>query len=206
MGREGGESAPAARGLPTALLFLHATPPLSLTHTHTAADDDAPVESLFAAELARRAAGGPVPSESVPPAPAWASSDDPDAPLPPPQLAASRALVNEGLSGLIPRARALLTLGFSFSAAFAGLAALAAGAFALLAVSFGPAFVHGGSPDAGPPPYVDPYTLIDRRGLLGTDGPDGPLPPPPPGYKKARAEAAAAQREREQQEAAEGGR
>ena len=163
--------------------------PLSRFSSLSPASEDGPaVESLFAAELARRAAGGPSPSEpTIPPAPAWAS-DDPDAP-PPPQLAASRALSSEGLSGLIPRARALVSLGFSFSLAFAGLAALVAAATVALA-AVAPSFIHGGSPDAQPPPYVDPYTLIDRRGLLGTDGPDGPLPPPPPGYKKARAEEA----------------
>lgn len=155
---------------------------------------DGQVESLFAAELTRRAAGGPGPpdpSGSRPPAtPAWASGD-PDAP-PPPQLAASRALSSEGLSGLIPRARALLTLGFSFSAAFAGLAAVVAALFIGLAAAVGPGFVHGGEPGVGLPPYVDPWTLIDRRGLVGTDGPDGAMPPPPPGYKKQRAAEAAA--------------
>jgi hypothetical protein len=179
-------------------------PALSCTHAlfSHARSADGQVESLFAAELARRAAGGPSPTEptpgsrprspspSPPPAPAWAS-DDPDAP-PPPQLAASRALASEGLGGLIPRAKALLTLGASFSAAFAGLAAIAAAAFIALAAAFGPAFVHGGRTGAGLPQYVDPYTLIDRRGLLGTDGPDGPMPPPPPGYQKARAAEAAA--------------
>jgi hypothetical protein len=165
---------------------------------------DSRVESLFAAELARRSAGGTGPeAPAVPPPPAWAARRPPssaggggDADGDPPQLLASRSLSSEGLSGLIPRARALLTLGLSFSGAFAGLAALAAAAFIALAAAVGPSFVHGGREGAGPPPYVDPFQLLRAEGSpplpLGTDGPGGAMPPPPPGSRAKKAAEAAA--------------
>jgi len=106
----------------------------------------------------------------VPAAPRWAadsrrggggsSSSDP-----PPQLAASRAAASEGLSGLVPRARVLATLGLGLglSPAFWGLAAVSLSLFAALALGYGDAFIHGGRPAVtGPPPYIDPYSLLDE--------------------------------------------
>lgn len=68
---------------------------------------DDPTAAALRAELARRASGG---SGPLPPAPRWADDGarggggggDEDVP---PQLAASRALVNEGLSGFLPRVK-----------------------------------------------------------------------------------------------------
>lgn len=125
--------------------------------------------SAFQKELARRASGGRGPAESsssrsgdaasraAASRPRWA----PDAirgaqqppPSPPPsmnrggpvpeQLQASRDLVNEGLSGLIPRAKVLLTVGAAVPTAFGGLIAVAVCVFAVLALGLEDKFIHG---------------------------------------------------------------
>jgi hypothetical protein len=61
----------------------------------------------------------------------------------PEQLQASRDLVNEGLSGLVPRAKVLLTVGAAVPTAFAGLAAVAVCVFAVLALGLEGKFIHG---------------------------------------------------------------
>ena len=64
----------------------------------------------------------------------------------PEQLQSSRDLVNEGLSGLIPRARALLAVGAAIPTAFGGLIAVAVCVFAVLALGLEDKFIHGEEP------------------------------------------------------------
>ena len=61
----------------------------------------------------------------------------------PEQLQASRDLVNEGLSGLFPRARVLLQVGAAVPTAFGGLIAVAVCVFAVLALGLEDKFIHG---------------------------------------------------------------
>lgn len=62
--------------------------------------------------------------------------------------------------GFLPRAWELLKLGGSFFLAFAPFIIAVALAFSAIYFVFGDAFVHGGSPAAGPPPYYDPDLLL----------------------------------------------
>ncbi|PSC76466.1 conserved oligomeric Golgi complex subunit 5 [Micractinium conductrix] len=78
----------------------------------------------------------------------------------PPQLERSRALNSEGLEGLPARAAELLKLGLTFFLAFAPFILVVALAFGGIYFVFGDAFVHGGSPSSGPPPYIDPDMLL----------------------------------------------
>ncbi|KAL0715492.1 hypothetical protein Bca4012_064814 [Brassica carinata] len=74
----------------------------------------------------------------------------------------SLALNSEGLEGLIPRARILLTIGGTFFLAFWPLIVLTLGAFSALYLYFGADFVHDGSrTPVSPPPYIDPYALLE---------------------------------------------
>ncbi|CAH8283257.1 unnamed protein product [Eruca vesicaria subsp. sativa] len=74
----------------------------------------------------------------------------------------SLALNSEGLEGLIPRARILLTIGGTFFLAFWPLMVLTLGAFSALYLYFGADFVHDGSrTPVSPPPYIDPYALLE---------------------------------------------
>ena len=61
----------------------------------------------------------------------------------PEQLQASRDLVNEGLSGLVPRAKVLLQVGAAIPTAFGGLIAVAVCVFAVLALGLEDKFIHG---------------------------------------------------------------
>ena len=61
----------------------------------------------------------------------------------PEQLQASRDLVNEGLSGLVPRAKVLLTVGAAVPTAFVGLISVAVCVFAVLALGLEGKFIHG---------------------------------------------------------------
>ena len=61
----------------------------------------------------------------------------------PEQLQASRDLVNEGLSGLVPRAKVLLTVGAAVPMAFVGLISVAVCVFAVLALGLEGKFIHG---------------------------------------------------------------
>ena len=79
----------------------------------------------------------------------------------PEQLQNSRDLVNEGLSGLIPRARALIALGLSIPAAFGGAALVTSLLFLVLYFGLGEKFVHSGKPASSPPEIIDPYSLLD---------------------------------------------
>ncbi|KAK1559172.1 hypothetical protein Q3G72_011481 [Acer saccharum] len=74
----------------------------------------------------------------------------------------SMALNSEGLEGLIPRAKFLLTLGGTFFLAFWPLILITVAFFSGLYFYFGPAFVHDGSDRLiSPPQYVDPYALLE---------------------------------------------
>eukprot|EP00252_Welwitschia_mirabilis_P000100 TRINITY_DN10067_c0_g1_i1.p1 TRINITY_DN10067_c0_g1~~TRINITY_DN10067_c0_g1_i1.p1 ORF type:complete len:219 (-),score=36.46 TRINITY_DN10067_c0_g1_i1:490-1146(-) len=77
------------------------------------------------------------------------------------QRALSMAMNSEGLEGLIPRAKVLLTLGASFFLAFWPFM-LAIVAFSLaLYIYVGPSFIHPGSKQMTQPTYVDPYKLLE---------------------------------------------
>ncbi|KAG8090660.1 hypothetical protein GUJ93_ZPchr0011g28564 [Zizania palustris] len=74
----------------------------------------------------------------------------------------SMALNSEGLEGLVPRAKLLLSLGTTFFLGFGPLIMVTVSLFAGLYVYFGPRFVHDASKTpASPPPYIDPYELLE---------------------------------------------
>lgn len=74
----------------------------------------------------------------------------------------SMALNSEGLEGLVPRAKLLLTLGGTFFLAFGPLILITVAFFSALYFYFGPSFIHDGSKmSISPPQYVDPYALLE---------------------------------------------
>ncbi|RDX76136.1 hypothetical protein CR513_43908, partial [Mucuna pruriens] len=74
----------------------------------------------------------------------------------------SMALNSEGLEGLIPRAKLLLTIGGTFFLGFWPLILVIVATFSALYFYFGPTFVHDASKMAiSPPQYVDPYALLE---------------------------------------------
>lgn len=78
----------------------------------------------------------------------------------------SMALNSEGLEGLVPRAKLLLSLGSTFFLAFGPLILVTVSLFAVLYVYFGPSFVHDASKTpVSPPPYIDPYELLEDERL-----------------------------------------
>ncbi|KAG1341855.1 hypothetical protein COCNU_05G000840 [Cocos nucifera] len=78
----------------------------------------------------------------------------------------SMALNSEGLEGLVPRAKLLLTIGGTFFWGFWPLILITVAFFAALYFYFGPSFVHDASNmPVSPPPYVDPYTLLEDERL-----------------------------------------
>ncbi|CAL4984156.1 unnamed protein product [Urochloa decumbens] len=78
----------------------------------------------------------------------------------------SMALNSEGLEGLVPRAKLLLSLGGTFFLAFGPLILVTVSLFAGLYLYFGPSFVHDASKNPGsPPPYIDPYELLEDERL-----------------------------------------
>jgi len=82
----------------------------------------------------------------------------------------SLALNSEGLEGLIPRAKVLLTIGGTFFLGFWPLIVLTIGAFSALYLYFGADFVHDGSrTPVSPPPYIDPYALLEDERISGID-------------------------------------
>lgn len=146
-------------------------------------EDDRQIEAAFEQELRRRGMGSGSFSEEEAAAraaaprspfdqePAGSRQQSRTGPRPPPsfradedevppQLAKSRALNSEGLEGFLPRAWELLKLGGSFFLAFAPFILAVSLAFSAIYFVFGDAFVHGGSPAAGPPPYYDPDLLL----------------------------------------------
>ncbi|KAG5625289.1 hypothetical protein H5410_010507 [Solanum commersonii] len=81
----------------------------------------------------------------------------------------SMALNSEGLEGLIPRAKLLLTLGGTFFLAFWPLILVTIAAFLALYLYFGPSFVHyATNRSTDPPPYVDPYVLLEEERISQT--------------------------------------
>ncbi|XP_048570917.1 uncharacterized protein LOC125551679 [Triticum urartu] len=144
-------------------------------------EEDAP-ESLFAKELRRRGmAAGSVPSGEKSGAAAEAEEGgqggeagrkrgvgaaaaefEMAAAGPDGQRERSMALNSEGLEGLVPRAKLLLSLGGTFSLAFGPLIIVTVSLFAGLYLYFGQSFVHDGSKKpVAPPPYIDPYELLE---------------------------------------------
>ena len=83
------------------------------------------------------------------------------APSPKPPQAPSS--LPELLQGLVPRARVLISLGFSSLLAFGPFIAAAALAFAAIYAVAGDSFVHGGNAGSGPPPYIDPQELLAKE-------------------------------------------
>ncbi|XP_050209010.1 uncharacterized protein LOC126659717 [Mercurialis annua] len=74
----------------------------------------------------------------------------------------SMALNSEGLEGLIPRAKLLLTIGGTFFLGFWPLILVTVGLFYALYFFFGSSFVHdGNNVPVLPPPYIDPYELLE---------------------------------------------
>ncbi|KAG8368514.1 hypothetical protein BUALT_Bualt15G0053600 [Buddleja alternifolia] len=85
------------------------------------------------------------------------------------QRETSMALNSEGLEGLIPRAKLLLTLGGTFFLAFWPLILATVASFSALYLYFGPQFVHDGSTTRiAPPQYVDPYALLEEQKIYKT--------------------------------------
>ncbi|EEF40302.1 conserved hypothetical protein [Ricinus communis] len=78
------------------------------------------------------------------------------------QRETSMALNSEGLEGLIPRAKLLLTIGGTFFLGFWPLILVTVGFFSALYFYFGSTFIHDGSnTPMSPPPYIDPYELLE---------------------------------------------
>ena len=74
----------------------------------------------------------------------------------------SMALNSEGIEGLIPRAKLLLTIGGTFFLGFWPLILITVAFFSALYLYFGSAFIHDASKtNTSPPPYVDPYKLLE---------------------------------------------
>lgn len=74
----------------------------------------------------------------------------------------SMALNSEGLEGLIPRGKLLLTLGGTFFFAFWPLILITVACFAGLYLYFGTTFIHDGTDTSMTiPQYVDPYALLE---------------------------------------------
>lgn len=74
----------------------------------------------------------------------------------------SMQLNSEGLEGLIPRAKLLLTIGGTFFLGFWPLIVITVSFFFALYFFLGPSFVHDASKTPiSPPPYVDPYALLE---------------------------------------------
>ncbi|KAI3448198.1 hypothetical protein Pfo_004863 [Paulownia fortunei] len=85
------------------------------------------------------------------------------------QRETSMALNSEGLEGLVPRAKLLLTLGGTFFLGFWPLILVAVASFSALYLYFGPEFVHDGSKTlVAPPQYIDPYALLEEERIYKT--------------------------------------
>ncbi|XP_024963716.1 uncharacterized protein LOC112503983 isoform X2 [Cynara cardunculus var. scolymus] len=81
----------------------------------------------------------------------------------------SMALNSEGLEGLIPRAKVLLTLGGTYFLAFWPLILVTVASFSAVYVYFGPKFVHDASTrQVYLPQYVDPYALLEDQRISET--------------------------------------
>ncbi|CAH1434328.1 unnamed protein product [Lactuca virosa] len=81
----------------------------------------------------------------------------------------SMALNSEGLEGLIPRAKLLLTLGGTYFLAFWPLILVTVASFSAVYIYFGPKFVHDASTrQVYLPQYVDPYVLLEDQQISQT--------------------------------------
>ncbi|XP_076939166.1 uncharacterized protein LOC143607689 [Bidens hawaiensis] len=81
----------------------------------------------------------------------------------------SVALNSEGLEGLIPRGKLLLTLGGTFFLALWPLILVTVASFSAIYLYFGPKFVHDASTrQVYIPPYVDPYELLEDQRISET--------------------------------------
>ncbi|XP_047980409.1 uncharacterized protein LOC125222049 [Salvia hispanica] len=88
------------------------------------------------------------------------------------QRETSMALNSEGLEGLIPRGKLLLTLGGTFFLTFWPLILVNIALFLALYLYFGTEFVHDGRDHPiAPPPYVDPYELLEEERMYKTAPP-----------------------------------
>lgn len=76
------------------------------------------------------------------------------------QLEESRKLNSEGLEGLIPRAKQLLTLGVTFFLAFTPVIIAISLLFGGISWLYGDQFIHGGRPSFTP--YIDPAELLSE--------------------------------------------
>ncbi|KAG0567952.1 hypothetical protein KC19_7G174500 [Ceratodon purpureus] len=83
----------------------------------------------------------------------------------------SMALNSEGLDGLLPRGQELVKLGGTFWLSFWPFIAASVVFFLASYLYFGPAFLHSGT-RMSPPPYVDPYLLLDSEELPPQVGPN----------------------------------
>ncbi|KAI7991728.1 hypothetical protein LOK49_LG12G00587 [Camellia lanceoleosa] len=82
----------------------------------------------------------------------------------------SMALNSEGLEGLIPRAKLLLSIGGTFFFGFWPLILVTIASFSALYLYFGQTFVHDASIrlPITPPQYIDPYTLLEDERISQT--------------------------------------
>ncbi|KAI3497400.1 hypothetical protein L1887_39980 [Cichorium endivia] len=81
----------------------------------------------------------------------------------------SMALNSEGLEGLIPRGKLLLTLGGTFFLAFWPLILVTVASFSAVYIYFGPKFVHDATTrQVYLPQYVDPYALLEDQRISQT--------------------------------------
>ncbi|KAJ0600543.1 hypothetical protein HanIR_Chr03g0118031 [Helianthus annuus] len=81
----------------------------------------------------------------------------------------SLALNSEGLEGLIPRAKVLVTLGGTFFLAFWPLILVTVASFSGLYLYFGPKFVHDATTrPVHLPQYIDPYDLLEDERISET--------------------------------------
>ncbi|XP_071729931.1 uncharacterized protein [Rutidosis leptorrhynchoides] len=86
------------------------------------------------------------------------------------QRETSMALNSEGLEGLIPRGKVLLTLGGTFFLAFWPLILVTVASFSAVYLYFGPKFVHDATTrQVYIPQYVDPYALLEDQRISDTE-------------------------------------
>ncbi|KAL8554765.1 hypothetical protein ACS0TY_002820 [Phlomoides rotata] len=88
------------------------------------------------------------------------------------QRETSMALNSEGLEGLIPRAKLLLTLGGTFFLAFWPLILVTVVSFSAVYLYFGKEFIHDGTESpVALPQYIDPYELLEEDRIYKTAPP-----------------------------------
>lgn len=143
-------------------------------------EGDSP-ETLFMKELAKRKKLGPTPMETKTKESSEDDSETTNKKKSEPkwtdereksdQRQRSMALNSEGLDGLIPRGQELVKLGASFWLSFWPLIAASLVAFVASYLYFGSAFLHSGN-RLPPPPYVDPFQLLESEELPPQVGPN----------------------------------